>query len=195
MLTFTFTEGAATKPFEQFVEQEMLKSLQHFDKELGKLRTGRAHTSMIEDIRVIAYGTSMPLKECAAIAAPEPQLLTVQPWDKGLMQEIEKALATSDLGITPLNDGSLIRLPLPKLSAGLREDLAKVVAKRLEECKVSIRTVRKDVLELIRATEKGKKVSEDYSKRLQTLLQKITDDMSDKADQAASRKTAEIKTL
>src|SRR5438105_3993820 len=101
MLTFTFTEGASTKPFETFVETEMDKGLKHFEKELTKVRTGRAHTSMIEDIKVSAYGSLMPLKELAAISAPDSQMLVVQPWDKSIMGDIEKGLGASDLGISP----------------------------------------------------------------------------------------------
>ena len=118
MISLNIVEGAPIKQFESAVEQEMQKPLTHFEKELTKVRTGRAHTSMVEDIRVAAYGSMMPLKELAAISAPEPQMLTVQPWDKGLSADIEKALALSDLGVTPQNDGSLIRIVLPKMSSG-----------------------------------------------------------------------------
>lgn len=192
MLSFTFTEGASTKPFETFVEAEMDKSVKHFEKELTKIRTGRAHTSMIEDIRVPAYGSLMPLKELAAISAPDSQLLVVQPWDKSIMGDIEKALSTSDLGIAPVNDGDVIRLQLPRMSASRREELAKVLSQRLEECKIAIRNVRKEVHNLLRDTEKGKKISEDYSKRLQDLLQKVTDKVSETAEKIGQKKTAEI---
>jgi len=195
MKPFIFVEGANTKTFEAFVELEMSDALKHLEKELVKIRTGRAHTSMAEDIKVFSYGTFMPLKELAAISAPEAQLLVIQPWDKTLIPEIEKAIGLSDLGITPINDGTLIRLPMPRMSASRREELVKTVSKRLEECKVSIRNVRKDVHNLIRDTEKGKKVSEDYSKRLQDFLQKITDKCIASSDQLASKKEVEIKSL
>lgn len=195
MIAIAFTEGAPTKQFETIVDSEMQKSLQHFDKELGKLRTGRSHTSMIEDIRVNAYGTMMPLRELAALSAPEPQLLVVQPWDKGVMADVERAIALSDLGASPVNDGVLIRIVLPKMSSSRRDEIAKTLAKRLEECRVSIRNLRKDIHNLIRGAEKDKKISEDYSKRLQTLLQKVTDAAIEKAEQAAQRKEHEIKSL
>ncbi len=195
MIAIAFTEGAPTKQFETIVDSEMQKPLQHFDKELGKLRTGRSHTSMIEDIRVNAYGTMMPLRELAALSAPEPQLLVVQPWDKGVMADVERAIALSDLGASPVNDGVLIRIVLPKMSSNRRDEIAKTLAKRLEECRVSIRNLRKDIHNLIRGAEKDKKISEDYSKRLQTLLQKVTDAAIEKAEQAAQRKEHEIKSL
>jgi len=195
MLSFTFTEGASTKPFETFVEAEMTQSLKHFEKELVKIRTGRAHTSMIEDIKISAYGAMMPLKELAAISAPDSQLLVVQPWDKTIMGDIEKGLAASDLGIAPVNDGEVVRLALPKMSTSRREELAKILSQRLEECKIAIRNVRKEVANLLRDTEKSKKISEDYSKRLQDLLQKVTDKVSETAEKVAQKKQTELMSL
>lgn len=195
MISLSFVEGAQTKPFETAIDQESHKAFSHFEKELQKLRTGRAHTSMLEDIKILAYGTSMSLKDLSAISAPEPQLLVVQPWDKGLMGDIERGIALSDLGVTPLNDGNIIRVPLPKMSSARRDELTKVLAKRLEECRVAIRAIRKDVHNLIREAEKGKKISEDYSKRLQTILQKIVDAAVEKAEQMATKKESEIKAL
>ncbi len=195
MANYTFTEGASTKPFETTVEADMQKHIQHFEKELQKIRTGRAHPSMIEDIKVFAYGTMMPLKETAAVSAPDAQLLVVQPWDKTFIPEIEKALAASDLGVTPMTDGPIIRIVLPKMSSSRRDELSKVLGKRLEECKIALRNVRKDVHTAIRDTEKDKKISEDYSKRLQDLLQKITDKVTAQAETLSSKKDAEIKAL
>jgi len=187
-MNFTFIEGSSTKPFEAFIEEQMNPPLKHFEKELSKIRTGRAHTSMVEDIRVICYGSSMPLKELAAISAPESQLLVIQPWDKSLINDIEKAIAMSDLGVTPFNDGDVIRIQLPKMSSSRREELTKALLKRLEECKIGIRNVRKEVHNLIRDAEKTKKVSEDYSKRLQDILQKLTDKFCDIADKVTQKK-------
>lgn len=195
MLTFTFTEGGPTKPFEVLIETEMDKPLKHFEKELTKLRTGRAHTSMVEDIKVSCYGTMMPLKEVSSITAPEVSLLVVQPWDTTIIADIEKAIATSDLGVNPATDGAIIRIPLPRMSAARRDELGKVLFQRLEEFKVSVRNVRKDVHNLIRDTEKAKKISEDYSKRLQDVLQKITDKFTDLGDKLAQKKHTEIKEL
>lgn len=195
MATYTFTEGAVTKPFEAAVEADMHKHIQHFEKELQKIRTGRAHPSMIEDLKVNAYDTVMPLKELAAISAPDAQLLMIQPWDKTSIPEIEKALQQSDLGVTPMTDGPIIRIALPKMSSSRRDELAKTLGKRLEECKISIRNVRKEVHTLIRDAEKDKKISEDYSKRLSDLLQKVTDKVTALAESMSGKKETEIKAL
>jgi ribosome recycling factor len=195
MLAFTFVEGASTKPLESALDLEMNKPFAHFEKELQKLRTGRAHTSMLEDIKVLAYGSSMSLKDIASLSAPEPQLLVVQPWDKGLMADIEKAIALSEIGVTPRNDGNVLLVPLPKMSGSRRDELQKVLAKRLEEYRVAVRTIRKDVHTLIRTAEKDKKISEDYGKRLQNILQKNVDAAIEKAEQFSSKKEAEIKAL
>lgn len=195
MLVLSFVEGAPTKQFESTVNGEMQKALTHFEKELSKLRTGRAHSSMVEDIRVSAYGTLMPLKELAAISAPEPQSLVIQAWDKGLLSEIERSISLSDLGVAPINDGNIIRIVMPKMSAARRDEISKVLSKRLEECRIAARSTRKDIHNLIRAAEKDKKISEDYSKRLQTLLQKLTDSAVETAEQQAQRKEHEIKAL
>lgn len=195
MITFNFVEGASTKPFEQAVEAEMDKYLKHFQGELIKIRTGRAHSSMVEGIKVTAYGSVMPLKDLAAISAPDVQFLVVQPWDKSIMADIEKAISTSDLGVTPQNDGNIIRIQLPRMNANRRDELAKVLSKRLEECRISIRTVRKDFHNLIRGAEKDKDISEDTSHRLQDLLQKITDKLIGNAENLAQKKEDEIKAL
>lgn len=195
MITFNFVEGAPVKQFEKAVETEMDKSLKFFEKELIKIRTGRAHTTMIEDIRVMAYGNAMPLKQVAALSAPEANLLIIQPWDKGVMSDIEKALATSDLGVTPLNDGNVIRIQIPRMSTQRRDELVKGLHKKLEECKVALRTTRKDFHTLIREVEKGKKISEDYSKRVLDALQKVTDKTIESADKLAQKKEEEIKSI
>lgn len=195
MLTIELVEGAATKPFEKILEKEMDLHISHYEKELIKIRTGRAHTSMIEDIKVVCYGSSMPLKELAALSAPDVQLLVVQPWDKSIMSDIEKAITTSELGITPQVDGNIIRIPLPKMSSSRRDDLVKNLHKRVEECKVSIRNVRKEILHSIRDNEKSKKISEDYAKRLSDILQKFTDKYCEVTDKLAQKKEDEIRIL
>lgn len=195
MIQLSFVEGSPTKSFETSIDQEVSKPFSHFEKELQKIRTGRAHTSILEDIKVVAYGTAMSLKDVGTISAPEPNMLVVQPWDKGLAGEIERAIAMSDLGVTPLNDGTIIRVPLPKMSSARRDELTKILAKRLEECRIAIRAIRKDVHNLIREAEKGKKISEDYSKRLQAVLQKIIDAAIEKAEHISAKKENEIKSL
>jgi ribosome recycling factor len=195
MITLNVTEGAPTKQFEKDVETEMDISLKHFEKELLKIRTGRAHPNMIEDVKIMAYGALMPLKEVAAVSAPDAALLVVQPWDKANIAEIEKSLAASDLGLTPMNDGNVIRIQLPKMSSTRRDELAKTLNQKHEQCKVGIRNVRKDIHNILRETEKAKKISEDYGRRLQESLQKITDKMIAASDSIALKKEKEIQAL
>jgi ribosome recycling factor len=195
MKGFELNELTQPKVFERSIEQQMDIHKKHFEQELIKIRTGRAHPSLIEDIKVACYGTTMPLKEVAALSAPDVNLLVVQPFDNSIIADIEKAIATSDLGITPANDGTLIRIVLPRMSSTRREELTKLLGKKVEEYKISLRNVRKDVVNLIRDTEKVKKISEDMSRRLQDLLQKITDKYTSQADTLAAKKEEEIRHL
>ncbi|MBA3752053.1 ribosome recycling factor [Candidatus Dependentiae bacterium] len=194
-MNITIQEGAPAKQFEKDVELEMSTHIKHFEKELLKVRTGRAHPSMIEDLRISAYGSSMPLKEVSAVTAPDAALLVVQPWDKAMLGEIEKALSLSDLGVTPMNDGNIIRIQLPKMSSSRRDELVKVLHSKLEACKIAVRNVRKEVSNMIREMEKSKKISEDYGRRLAESLQKVTDKLIMHSDGIASHKEKEIKAL
>lgn len=184
------------KSFENPMKLEMEKPLKHFDGELIKIRTGKAHTSMIEDIPVAAYGEApVALKGLAALAAPEARMLTVQPWDATIIADIERAIKASDLGVSPVNDGALIRLQLPEMSTSRREELVKVLGKKLEECRVSIRNVRKDFNNWIRDAKKDKVISENFFNRLEDVLQKITDQSVELAEQKAKKKEAELKSV
>lgn len=193
MVGLELTENSNPKQFEKFIETEMDKHIKHLEKELLKIRTGRAHPTMIESIKVMAYGSLMPLKDVAALSAPDTNLLMVQPWDKTIMADIEKAIAQSDVGVTPLNDGNVIRIQLPKMSSARRDELTKVLHQKLEACKVAIRNVRKDIHNTIRDTEKSKKISEDFSRRLQDVLQKITDKFVEMSDKVCVKKEEEIR--
>ncbi|HVX01296.1 MAG TPA: ribosome recycling factor [Candidatus Babeliaceae bacterium] len=195
MVKFELIEGANTKPFEKAIEAEMEKPLRFFEKETAKIRTGRASTSLIEDIKVSCYGTVMALKDVAALSAPDVQLLVIQPWDKSIMADIEKAITASDLGITPINDGTVIRLQLPRMSGTRRDEFIKALHKKLEESKMAMRTARKDFHVLIRDAEKAKKISEDYGKRLQDILQKITDKYTDLCEKVSAKKEEELRSL
>lgn len=195
MLKFEFVEGANTKPFETYVQTEMDKHIKHFQGELVKIRTGRAHTSMLEDLKVQAYGGIMSLRDVASLSAPDVSLLIVQPWDQALIPDIEKAISSSELGLTPQNDGAIIRIQIPRMSGSRRDELTKMLGKKLEECRIGIRNVRKDFHNLIRDAEKSKKLSEDSSRRLQDLLQKITDKLVDLAEVTAKKKEDELKQL
>ena len=191
----TIVEGAPTKPFHDSVQAEMQKTIEAFEKELLKIRTGRAHPTMIEDVKVSVYGASMSLKEVASISAPEAALLAVQPWDKENIPAVEKALSQSELGLSPANDGNIIRIPLPRMSSTQREELVKVLKKKHELTRVAIRNVRNEVLNQIRSMEKSKEVSEDHARRLKDELQKATDDMIKKCDTISDKKEKDITTI
>lgn len=183
------------KEFETALNSEMDKAVKHFERELITIRTGRAHPALVEGIKVNCYDTLRNLKEIALISAPEARMIVIEPWDKSLILEIEKAISNSDLGITPFNDGNLVRLRLPEISTSRRDELVKVLHKKLEEARVSIRNVRKDFHNLVRDTEKSKKISEDHGRRLADLLQKITDKFILSIEQMSQKKENEIKTV
>jgi len=184
------------KSFQTPMETEMAKAIKHFEGELIKIRTGRAHTSMVEDLPISCYGQPpMALKSYSAIAAPDVRLITIQPWDLTLIDEIEKAIKNSDLGINPTNDGKVIKLVLPEMSSSRRDDLVKILGKRLEECKISIRNVRKDFHNIMRDAKKDKKISENFYSRLEDTLQKVTDSYTLKADALNDKKEKEIKSF
>lgn len=181
------------KSFEVAIKPEMDKAIDHLNKELAKIRTGRAHPSMAEDLLVECYGSTMRIKELAMVSAPEAALIVLQPWDKSVIKDIEKAIIASDLGVTPLNDGNIIRIQLPQISQGRREELCKLLGKKLEECRTTIRNVRKDFQNLVRTAEKNKVISEDLAKKLLVSLQTSTDNFIVKAEEIAQKKENEIK--
>lgn len=184
------------KSFQTPMEAEMDKSIKHFEGELIKIRTGRAHTSLVENIEVAAYGAApMALKGLAVLAAPDARLITIQPWDVSIIPEIEKAIGNAGIGITPRNDGRIIRLQLPEISADRREELVKILGKKLEECKVSLRNTRKEFHNLLRDSKKDKSISENFHNRLEDVLQKVTDRFVAKADELAQKKKKELTTI
>ena len=187
-------EEGNPKKLETPCKQEMDKAIVHFEKELAAIRTGKAHSSLVEDIKIECYGGSfMKLKEIASIAAPDVNMITVQPWDQSLIHSIEKGLSTSHLGVNPQIDGHIIRIQLPQMTAARREELSKVVSKKVEDCKVALRNIRKDMLNVIRDNEKSKTISEDFVKRLTKLLQDITDKYTDQAVEISNKKQASLK--
>jgi ribosome recycling factor len=195
MIELTLVENDS-KSFEKAMQDEMNKAIKHFEGELIKIRTGRAHTSLIEDIQVSCYGAAaMPLKNLASITAPESRLLTIQPWDAGIIPDIERAIRTSDLGVSPINDGALIRIQLPEMSATRRDELGKILAKKLEESRVSIRNIRKDFNNIIRDSKKDKVISENFFSRLSDILEKITGNNIDKVEKLAQKKEQDIRTV
>lgn len=185
-----------TKSLRTPMEDEMTKALKHFEGELVKIRTGRAHASMVEDLPVSCYGQApMPLKKLAVIAAPDARLITIQPWDPDIIHDIQKAITTSDLGLNPANDGKLIRLQLPEMSSARRDELGKVLTKKVNECKDTIRNVRKDFHNLIRDAKKDKVISEDFFNRLNDVLQEVTDKFTKQTETLAQKKEKELHTV
>ncbi|OQA36089.1 MAG: Ribosome-recycling factor [Candidatus Dependentiae bacterium ADurb.Bin331] len=184
------------KEFEKAIQTEMDKPIKHFERELITIRTGRAHPALVEDLKVVCYGnTTMRLRDTASISAPEARLIVIQPWDPAVLADIERALRESDLGISPQNDGALIRIVLPEISSARRDELVKILGKKLEDTRISIRNVRKDFHNLVRDSQKGKAVSEDHARRLSDLLQKLTDDFIKRAETMSAAKEKEIKSV
>ena len=170
-------------------KQQMDKSVDAVKREFATVRTGKATTALLDLVRVEAYGSEVPLTQVASVAAPEPKLLTVQPWDKGLLKAIEKGIMASDLGLTPSNDGHLIRIPLPPLTEERRKELVKVIHKLAEEGRVAIRHARTEAIAKIKKTEH---VSEDEQKKAEKDAQKVHDEHLKLVDGAVKAKEAEI---
>jgi ribosome recycling factor len=173
-------------------KRKMDKVLEVMARDLSRVRTGRASVALLEGIKVTCYGTTMPLAQVASLAAPEPRLLTVQPWDPTVLGDIEKAILKSDLGLTPMNDGKIIRLPIPALTTERRKELVKMVKKMEEEAKVALRNVRRDANEDLKEMKKEKLLPEDEAHRGQDEVQKITDVYINKAESQAAEKEKEI---
>lgn len=167
----------------------MDKAVEAVRREFSTVRTGKATTSLLDLVKVEAYGGEMPLTQVASVAAPEPKLLTVQPWDKTLLKAVEKAILASDLGLTPANDGNLIRIPLPPLTEERRRELVKVVHKFAEEGRVAIRHARTEAINRIK---KAEHVSEDEKKHAEKDVQKLHDDHLKLVEEAVKSKEAEI---
>ena len=169
--------------------QAMDKAVEAVKREFATVRTGKATTALLDLVRVEAYGSEMPINQVASVAAPEPKLLTVQPWDKSLLKAVEKAILASDLGLTPSNDGNLIRIPLPPLTEERRRELVKVVHKFAEEGRVAVRHARTEAINRIKKTEH---VSDDEKKHTEKDVQKLHDDHLKLVDEAVKAKEAEI---
>jgi ribosome recycling factor len=173
-------------------EDRMKKSLDALQRELMAIRTGHAHVGLVEHIRVDYYGTPTPVNQMATVAAPEARLLTIQPWDRTAIGAIEKALQKSDLGLTPSNDGNVIRLVIPPLTEERRKELTKVVHARVEDARVAVRNIRRDGIEHLRKMVNEKEISEDDQRRGQEQLQKLTDRYIGLIDQKGKEKEAEL---
>jgi len=170
----------------------MEKTVEAFRHELARVRTGRASTGLIENLQVNYYGSKTPLRQLAGLAAPEPRLLVITPYDKGAMHEIEKAIQTSDLGLTPMNDGKVIRIAIPELTEERRRDLVKHVRKLAEEFRVGVRNHRRDANDMIKELHKEKQVSDDDMRNGEAKVQQFTTEFIEKIDKTLAAKEAEI---
>ncbi|UCH35079.1 MAG: ribosome recycling factor [Armatimonadota bacterium] len=172
--------------------QRMDHAIEGIRREFASIRSGRANPALVDQIMVEAYETRMPLIQLATIAAPEPRLLVITPWDKTLIGAIRNALTQSDLGLNPASDGNILRVPVPELSEERRKDLAKVVGRKTEEGRVAVRNIRRDAIEELRKLQKAGDVSEDDAKRAQEDVQKTTDAHIEEINHLHEAKVAEI---
>ena len=177
------------------VEAKMQGALDVLGREFAGVRTGRANTGLLEGIRVDYYGTPTPVPQVASLSVPDPKTLLIQPWDASLLPAIEKAIMKSDLGLTPANDGKVIRLVMPPLNEERRKQLAKAVGKLAEDARVAIRNIRHDANKKLKSMEKEKKISEDDGHRGQDQIQKTTDKFIQRVDELLKKKEQEILTF
>ena len=167
-------------------------ALEALRKEFGGLRTGRASASLLEPVHVSAYGNDMPLNQVGTVNVPEPRMITVQVWDKGLVGAVEKAIRDAGLGLNPAADGSTVRVPIPELSRERRQELSKIAHKYAEQARVAIRNVRRDGMDFLKKQEKDGKIAEDEHHGLNDLMQKLTDEHVTKVDETLATKEKEI---
>lgn len=174
------------------VTLEMEVTLEALQREFSKVRTGRASTSLLDGIKVDYYGAPTPLNQLASLSAPEPRLLTIQPFDKNTLGDIEKAVYQSDLGLTPVNDGKIIRVPIPELTEERRKEFVKRIRRLAEDFRVSMRNHRRDANERLKKMQKDKEVAEDEARHTQDQVQKITNEYVGKLDQFLKAKEKEL---
>ena len=176
-------------------EQRMDKSVQAFKADLGKVRTGRAHTGLLDHVKVDYYGTPTPVNQVATVQVVDARLITVKPWEKNMIAVIDKAIRASDLGINPVADAELVRLLIPPLTQDRRKELAKVVGKQTEEARVAVRSARRDAMDMIKEAEKDKQITEDERKKGEKTVQDLTDKYIASVDDIAKTKEKEIMEL
>ncbi len=172
--------------------ERMQKAVAAAGHELAKIRTGKATTALLDSVRVNYYGSVVPLNQVATISAPEPRLLVVQPWEKAMAPEISKAILKAELGLNPINDASLIRVPIPQLTEERRKELVKLVKKFAEEGKVAIRNIRRDANDHLKKAEKSKEISEDDSRHISDEIQKMTDEFIAEIDNLVEMKEKDV---
>ena len=174
------------------VKRRMAGALETLKKELGGLRTGRASANLLDPVMVEAYGQKMPLSQVGSVSVPEPRLITVQVWDKGQVKAAEKAIREAGLGLNPMTDGALIRIPLPDLTQERRQELVKLAGKYAEQARVSVRNVRRDGMDLLKAAEKKHQISQDEHRKHSDEVQALTDSNIKKIDETLATKEKEI---
>ncbi|MFI5116309.1 MAG: ribosome recycling factor [Candidatus Korobacteraceae bacterium] len=177
------------------LKARMDKAVEDFRKEMASTRTGRASVHMLDGVTVDAYGSQMPLNQLANVSAPEPQLITVQSWDVSLIGAIEKAIRSADLGLNPMNDGKLIRVPVPALTEDRRKEMVKHLHKVLEEHRTAVRNIRRDGNDLIKKAMKDKKITEDEERGALEQMQKLTDDEIKKMEELSQGKEKEVMSI
>jgi ribosome recycling factor len=173
-------------------EERMDKSLRHYQEELSRIRTGKASTGMVEDVEINLYGTMMPLKQAANILAPEPRLIVIQPYDKSAIPAIEKAILQSDLGLNPVNDGTVVRIAVPQLTEERRKEIVKVVHNKAEEARTAVRQIRRDANDNIKKLKEEGEIPEDNMYRRLDEVQKMTDEHIEKIDAVMEEKEKEV---
>lgn len=178
--------------FKKKAIDRMNGAIEALKKDLASIRTGRASLALLDGIKVDYYGKLTPISQVATLGLPDSRQISIQPWDQRLIQEIEKAILKSDLGLTPSNDGKVIRLTIPQLTEERRKQLVKVVRKRAEDARIAVRNIRRDINDEIKKDEKDKHISEDDMKRLQDDIQKITDSYINKIEEIIQHKEKEI---
>jgi ribosome recycling factor len=176
-------------------ENNMKKTIDSLKKELTKVRTGKAQTSILDSVRVNYYGNLAPLNQVAALSCPDGKSFLIAPWEVGTLKEIESSIVKSDLGMTPINDGKVIRLKVPELTEQRRKELVKLIGKLVEDARVAVRMVRRDANEVFKKSLKEKSISEDENKRGQDDVQKLTDQFMQSIDKIAQEKEKELMTI
>lgn len=176
-------------------EEKMNKTVAALEKEYGSIRAGRANPAILDRVTVDYYGTPTPIIQMAAVSVPEARMLQIQPWDASTLKDIEKAILASDIGITPANDGKIIRISFPALTEERRKELVKDINKMAEDSKVAIRSIRRDIIDKLKAMKKNNEITEDDVKKGETDAQKLTDKFVNKLDEVAAAKEKEVMSL
>ena len=176
-------------------KQSLEKAIEHFHGETGKIRTGRAHPSLVEDLLVDYYGVKTPLRQIASINTPEPRTITIQPWDRGALAAVEGAIRSSDLNLNPMNDGILVRISIPMLTEERRREMVKMLNQKAEDARIAVRSVREEILKEIKDAEKAGDISEDDEFKAKEKVQEIVEQYNKKIEELRAKKEVEVMTV